>query len=88
MTATVEKRGNEWYYNPKGEARMFPPGRINWFDRDPQWKDMKGFRGKHDLEKPLGEWMTILRGATVVDGTGARGTVTDVVVHNGVVEHV
>jgi hypothetical protein len=86
ITATVEKRGKEWYYNPKGEARKFPPGRINWFDRDPEWKDVKGFRGKHDLEKPVGEWNTlecvcdsdkitnILNGTVVNMGTGASHT--------------
>lgn len=55
MSAHAEKRGKEWYYNPKAELHKFPPGRINWFDRDPEWKDVKGFRGKHDVEKPIGE---------------------------------
>ena len=86
MTATVEKRGKEWYYNPKGEAKMFSGGRINWFDREPEWKDIKGFRGKHDVEKPVGEWNTlecvcegdkitnILNGTIVNMGTGASHT--------------
>jgi hypothetical protein len=86
LTATAEKRGNEWYYNPKAEPRKFPPGRINWFDRDPEWKDVKGFRGKHDVEKPLGEWNTlecicdgdkitnILNGTVVNAGTNASHT--------------
>ena len=46
LTATVEKRGNQWYYNPKGEPREFLSGHINWFARDPDWKDEQGFRGK------------------------------------------
>jgi hypothetical protein len=86
MTATVEERGKQWYYNPKGEAKEFKGGRINWFDRDPMWKDVKGFRGKNDLEKPVGEWnrlecicdgskiTNILNGTVVNVGTNASHT--------------
>jgi hypothetical protein len=56
LNAHAEKRGKEWYYNPKAEPHDFKSGRINWFDRDPEWKDVKDFRGKHDLEKPVGQW--------------------------------
>jgi len=31
-------------------------GRLNRFSKDPQWKDLTGFRGKHDVEKSVGEW--------------------------------
>jgi hypothetical protein len=31
-------------------------GRINWFGRDPGWKDSVGFRGANDIEKPVGKW--------------------------------
>ena len=31
-------------------------GRINWEKRDPSWKDVIGFRGKDDLDAPLGKW--------------------------------
>jgi hypothetical protein len=86
ISATVEKRGKEWYYNPKGEVRNFTSGRINWFARAPDWKDVKGFRGKHDLEKPVGEWnklecicdgdkiTNILNGTVVNVGTNASHT--------------
>ncbi|MBW3538960.1 MAG: DUF1080 domain-containing protein [Planctomycetes bacterium] len=30
--------------------------RINWFGRDPDWKDVLGFRGKNDIESPDGQW--------------------------------
>ena len=56
LTARAEKRGREWYFNPKAEPREFKGGRVDWFDRDPDWKDVKGFRGAHDVEKALGEW--------------------------------
>jgi hypothetical protein len=56
MTARAEKRGAEFYYNPDAQPRHFKGGRINWFARDPAWKDIKGFRGQHDLENPIGQW--------------------------------
>jgi hypothetical protein len=56
LTARAEKRDGQWYYNPKAEPREFTSGRINWYGRDPQWKDITGFRGKQDVERPLGEW--------------------------------
>jgi hypothetical protein len=59
MTATVEMRGKQYYYHPNGEPREFKGGRINWWGRDPDWKDVKGFRGKEDVENPLGEWNTL-----------------------------
>ncbi len=31
-------------------------GRIDWWGRDLGWKDVKGFRGAKDVEKPRGEW--------------------------------
>ena len=59
MTAEVEQLGNQFYYKKGVPARQFPPGRINWWGRDPEWKDVKGFRGKRDVEKPVGEWNTV-----------------------------
>lgn len=56
-TSSVEKRGKEPYFKPDGgELATFTGGRINWFGRDPEWKDVKGFRGKQDVEKPAGQW--------------------------------
>lgn len=43
-------------YKPDGKPVTINKGRLNWFGRDPEWKDVKGFRGKNDVEKPLGEW--------------------------------
>ncbi len=41
----------------KGEPRQtVTGGRINWKDRDVDWADVKGFRGKKDVESPAGEW--------------------------------
>ncbi len=31
-------------------------GRLNWKDKDPDWKDETGYRGRRDVERPPGEW--------------------------------
>ena len=61
ITSTVapEKRGGSFVFHPSGQPQTINQGRINWFGRDPGWKDIFGFRGKNDLEKPLGEWNTL-----------------------------
>ena len=58
VTANVatEKQGNSFIYQPGGEKQTINSGRINWIGRAPEWKDVKGFRGPYDVEKPLGEW--------------------------------
>jgi hypothetical protein len=45
-----------YYYHPSAPLVNFTTGRINWFGRDPKWKDVKGFRGRWDVEKKIGEW--------------------------------
>jgi hypothetical protein len=30
--------------------------RVNWFGRDPDWKDERGFRGPKDVDSPHGKW--------------------------------
>ncbi len=30
--------------------------RINWSGRDPDWEDKLGFRGRQDVDSPVGEW--------------------------------
>jgi hypothetical protein len=61
LTATVapEKQGGAWVYDPKGKEVTINGGRINWFGRDPAWSDTIDFRGRQDIEKPVGEWNTM-----------------------------
>lgn len=86
-TVTVEaEQRKQWYYKAGAPAMEFKGGRINWWGRDPEWKDIKGFRGKEDVEKPVGEWNTlecicagdkltyILNGKTVNAATKASHT--------------
>ena len=55
-TVALEKQGNIFVFQPGGRQETINKGRINWFGRDPEWKDMLGFRGKNDIEKTVGEW--------------------------------
>ncbi|MCE7070125.1 DUF1080 domain-containing protein [Dyadobacter sp. CY327] len=61
LTATVapKKEGGGNVYQPGGTPLTIHSGRIDWFNRDPSWKDVKGFRGAKDIEKPVGEWNTM-----------------------------
>lgn len=62
MSLTCEvaaDRDGELIWNKGGEKRTFTHEnrrRVNWFGRDPDWKDALGFRGKNDVEKPDGQW--------------------------------
>jgi len=57
LTATVAANGKNW--DPAGTAKEFSKGRIDWQYRDLGWKDVPGFRGAKDVEKPIGEWNRI-----------------------------
>jgi len=58
ITCTVaeEKQGNSFVFQPEGPKVTINKDRINWYDRDPNWDDVLGFRGENDIEKPVGEW--------------------------------
>jgi Domain of Unknown Function (DUF1080). len=55
-----EKQGGAHLYQPGGNLVTIKGGRINWYGRDAQWKDVKDFRGKKDVENPVGEWNTLV----------------------------
>jgi hypothetical protein len=46
-------------YLAGGQPLTINGGRIDWFARDPEWKDVVGFRGKNDVEKAVGQWNKI-----------------------------
>lgn len=59
-TCRIERdRDGEAVWNPDGEATRFDKGRINWYGRDPDWKDVLGFRGAKDVDSPGQEWTTL-----------------------------
>jgi len=52
----AEKQGSSHVFAPDGSPVTINGGRINWWGRDPDWKDVKGFRGRQDVEKAPGKW--------------------------------
>ncbi len=54
--------------------------RINWFGRDPDWKNEIGFRGKRDVESPFGQWT---RMDVICEGSRITILVNGVVVNKG-----
>lgn len=60
LTAEVEPdRDGEPCWSRGGSKKTIASGRVNWFGRDPDWKDEVGFRGKLDVESPHGEWTRV-----------------------------
>lgn len=54
-----EKQAGSYLYQPGGNPVTIHGGRINWFGRAPDWKDVKDFRGSKDVEKAVGKWNKI-----------------------------
>jgi hypothetical protein len=71
--------GNQLYYQ-KGGTPVTVNQRYNWWGRDPEWKDVLGFRGKNDVEKPAGEWN---RMEVICDGDTITNIVNGYVVNVG-----
>jgi hypothetical protein len=81
LTATAGKdRDGENVYDPKAPPREFQGGRVNWYGRDPDWKDVIGFRGKQDVESPYGEWTRL---EVICDGDKITNMVNGKVVNVG-----
>jgi hypothetical protein len=57
LMATVAANGKNW--DPAGTPKEFSKSRIDWQYRDAGWKDVLGFRGAKDVEKPVGQWNRI-----------------------------
>ena len=81
LTADVVKdRDGETVWDPKGAPQTFTRGRINWWGRDPDWKDELGIRGPKDQDKPVGEWN---RMEVICDQDRIRVIVNGTVVNRG-----
>ena len=86
VTAHARADGDETYWDATADVRTITEGRLNWFGRDPAWKDQVGFRGRRDVERPTGEWnrqeivadgdrlTTILNGVKVNEASGSSHT--------------
>jgi hypothetical protein len=68
------------YFEKGGKAVTRDSGRFNWWGRDPSWKDVLGFRGARDVEKPTGEWN---RMEVVCDGDSITTILNGFVVNIG-----
>jgi hypothetical protein len=65
LTAHVARdRDDEVIWQPEGKRETFSikertMRRINWYGRDPDWEDVKDFRGPQDKDSPGQEWTRI-----------------------------
>jgi hypothetical protein len=74
-------RDGQPYYQKGSEHKTIERFRFNWWGRDPDWKDVLGFRGAHDVEKPVGEWN---RMEVVCDGESIRCILNGVLVNEAI----
>ena len=73
----------QMYFEKGAPAVERDRGRINWWGRDPGWKDVLGTRDRLNIEKPPGEWnrtevicdggriVVLMNGVLVNEGTNA-----------------
>jgi hypothetical protein len=75
-------RDGEPVFDPSGggQPKVFTTGRVNWWGRDPDWKDALGFRGKQDVESPYGEWTRL---EVIASGDRITNLVNGKVVNEG-----
>lgn len=60
VTAEAVMQGTQRYFKPGAEPITWKnSGRLNWYGRDPAWKDVVGIRGKEDVESPFGQWTKV-----------------------------
>jgi hypothetical protein len=60
VVAEIElDRDGEKVWKKGGKRELIKSGRVNWFGRDPDWKDELGFRGKNDIQGHGQEWTTV-----------------------------
>lgn len=63
LTAEVreDRDSDNWFTWQKGGPRRTVErwGRVNWFGKDPNWKDQLDFRGPKDVESRSGEWTRV-----------------------------
>jgi hypothetical protein len=81
MTVRVQEgRNNEIYFDENGKPVTRDKGRFDWWGRDPDWKDVAGFRGKENVENPAGEWN---RSEVICDGDTIKSILNGKVMNYG-----
>ena len=61
VTAAPERDAEGWFtWKRDGKpVTLDRGGRVNWFGKDPAWRDVLDFRGNGDVESPGGEWTRV-----------------------------
>lgn len=67
-TCEVVQRNQRWYWKKDGERRTFDRGGVYYSKRDPNWKNVLGFRGPNDPDSPDGQWTRV---EVICDGNKA-----------------
>lgn len=85
LTCEVEEIPRGYRWKKGGEQLTFPfegksAASVRWKHRDPEWKDVKGFRGSRDVDKVAGEWN---RMEVICDGASYRILLNGVLVNEG-----
>ena len=78
MMISVKPGTRVW--DPAGTPTKFNLGRIAWQKVDPDWKPTLGFRGRDDVEKPVGQWNRI---EMICEGGDVTYFLNDVKVNEG-----
>jgi hypothetical protein len=73
-------KGKELHWQKGGLPVTRDRGRFNWYGRDPDWQDVLGFRGRDDVERPIGEWNL---SEVLCDGDRIVNKLNGVVVNEG-----
>ena len=86
-TAAVQDRDGaggsedgELYWDENGKPVTRERVRFDWYGRDPDWKDVAGFRGKVNVENPVGEWN---RSEVICDGDTIKNILNGKVMNYG-----
>ena len=80
LYTTIVPNTRRW--DPKGTPVQLMEGRhrTDWLNKDPEWKDVLGFRGRNDVEKPVGQWNQI---EAICDGGSVTYFLNGVKVNEG-----
>ncbi|MDO8539330.1 MAG: DUF1080 domain-containing protein [Opitutaceae bacterium] len=80
LHTTITPGTRQW--NPAGEPVLLTIGRhrTDWQHKDPEWKDVLGFRGRRDVEKPVGQWNRL---EAICDGGSVTFRLNGVKVNEG-----
>ena len=77
-------RTGQRVWNPAGQLTTFEAGtngRVEWRYKDPAWTSQLGYRGRRELERPVGQWNLA---EVVSDGSTLRFYINGTKVNEGI----